>query len=155
MIFVRNIFLLPRRELKMVYVVVFCSCFDKFNYEMLSIMISQTNVSPCSHVAASRLNETQRRDFCSWVFLCPHSIYLNYTVDLLVFCLIDSELLHRFKKKMFGWKLGKQTITYSLQNFNWYLKSTDHILFLRAMTGCDTGATIFKKGRTNVFKTLE
>ncbi|GBN93114.1 hypothetical protein AVEN_72877-1 [Araneus ventricosus] len=44
---------------------------------------------------------------------------------------------------------------YSSQSLTSYPKYQAHILFLHAITGCDTTSAFFKRGRTKVFKLFE
>lgn len=44
---------------------------------------------------------------------------------------------------------------YSSQRLSSYRNCRNHILFLHAMTGCDTASAIFKRGKINTFKLFE
>ncbi|GBM42367.1 hypothetical protein AVEN_129797-1 [Araneus ventricosus] len=48
-----------------------------------------------------------------------------------------------------------ETKMYSSQSLTLYPKCQTHILFLHAITGCDTTSACFKRGKTKVFKLFE
>ncbi|KAL4719828.1 hypothetical protein ACJJTC_012796 [Scirpophaga incertulas] len=52
-------------------------------------------------------------------------------------------------------KAQVQSRIYSSQSLTAYPKCQAHILFLHAITGCDTTSAIFKRGKTAVFKLFE
>ena len=58
------------------------------------------------------------------------------------------------KKYIKPGKANVKTKIYSSKSFDSYIKSKDHILFLHAMTECDTSA-LFNKGKMNALKILE
>lgn len=61
-------------------------------------------------------------------------------------------------KTIYFLKPGKaQTPTkiYSSQSLNSYSKCKDHILFLHAITGCDTTSEFYQRGKTKVLKLFE
>ncbi|GBM38240.1 hypothetical protein AVEN_47337-1 [Araneus ventricosus] len=52
-------------------------------------------------------------------------------------------------------KAQMETKLYSFQSLTSYPKCQAHILFLHAITGCDTMSAFFKRGKTKVFKLFE
>jgi len=45
-----------------------------------------------------------------------------------------------------------ETKMYSSQSLTSYSKCQAHILFLHAITGCDTTSALYQRGKTKVFK---
>lgn len=55
-------------------------------------------------------------------------------------------------------KVGKNKVgnkIYSATSFQSYNYVRDHILFLHALTGCDTTSALFGKGKKSIFKTID
>jgi len=82
------------------------------------------------------------------------SIVVGEDIDLLVLLIARTPA----EKEIYFLKPGKakvKTTIYSSKSFGSYIKSKDHILFLHAVTGCDTTSAVFAKGKAKSLKTLE
>lgn len=82
------------------------------------------------------------------------AVIVGEDIDLLVI-LIGRTLF--YDQEIFFRKVGKgnvKTEIYSSKSFDKYPNSKRHILFLHALSGCDTTSALFKKGKKNFFKNI-
>jgi len=82
------------------------------------------------------------------------SIVVGEDINLLVLLIARTPA----EKEIYFLKLGKakvKTTIYSSKSFGSYIKSKDHILFLHAVTGCDTTSALFAKDKAKSLKILE
>ena len=82
------------------------------------------------------------------------TIVVGEDVDLLILLTARTP----FDKTVYFFKPGKaheQSKIYSSKSLSAYPKCQNHILFLHAITGCDTTSAMFRRGKTSVFKLVE
>lgn len=83
------------------------------------------------------------------------AVIIGQDIDLLVI-LIGRTL--SYEQEIFLKKVGKgnvKTEIYSTKSFDNYPHSKTHILFLHALSGCDTTSALFKKGKKSLLKVFE
>lgn len=85
------------------------------------------------------------------------TIIVGEDIDLLILLIARTQILDQ-PTSIFFKKPGKnnvETKIYSTESLNKYPHCKKNILFLHAMTGCDTTSTLFGKGKIKVMKMFE
>lgn len=83
------------------------------------------------------------------------AIIIGEDIDLLVLLIGRTQSHHR---QIFLKKIGKgttSTLIYSSKSLDKYRLCKEHILFLHALTGCDTTSALFNKGKLKVMTMFE